>query len=290
MEEILISSESDTIGGIYVKKEIKFNNWIFNYNCENGIHHAIDSEGTNKLKRGEYSLDSGRGKGIYSEKNIQIGLENGETNDIYIKISTSNEGIEALGITIFSGETIINSHGDGINAVSSGNECDEECNGNCACYININEGLLKIISEENGLDSKGDIKIIGGKIIIFAADQGAYQPIYQDGLLSIKGGALIAAGSNSMSVKAETTQVEKKNKGTINEGDYLAIYQNEIEIYNFQAPKKANYIYFNHESSFTVEVNNVQIKLLNPNDVNSDFGSYLYISNFVILFGIILLN
>ena len=288
--DIMISSESNTVGGIYLKKEINFNNANFYYNCENGIHHAIDSEGNIKLLKGEYSIDSGRGKGIHSEKYIQIGIENGETSDIYLKISTSDEGIEAMGITIFSGETIINSHEDGINADSSGNECDEECNGNCACFININDGLLNIISEEDGLDSNGDITISGGHTIIFAASQGEGRPIDQEGLFSVNGGSIIAAGSNSMSgLKAETTQVEKIYRGTINEEDYVAISENDVEIYNFKAPKKANYIYFNFESSFTVEVNNAQIKLLNPNEVSSDFGSYLFVSYLMVLFGIILL-
>ena len=90
-------------------------------------------------------------------------------------------------------------------------------------------------------------------------------------------------------LKAETTQVEKIYRGTINEEDYVAISENDVEIYNFKAPKKANYIYFNFESSFTVEVNNAQIKLLNPNEVSSDFGSYLFVSYLMVLFGIILL-
>ena len=117
-----------------------------------------------------------------------------------------------MGIIMHSGSVEINSGGDSINAASSGNECDESvrCSGNCACYININEGLLKIISEEDGLDSNGDITITGGKIIIFASSEGADQPIDQDGLLSITGDAIIVAGSNSMSgVKAQTNQIEK---------------------------------------------------------------------------------
>ena len=60
--EIQITSEANTVGGIYLKKEINFNDANFFYNCENGAHHAIDSEGPINLLKGEYSIYSGNGK------------------------------------------------------------------------------------------------------------------------------------------------------------------------------------------------------------------------------------
>ena len=293
--EIQISSEANTVGGIYLKKEINFNEATFFYSCENGAHHAIDSEGPIKLLKGEYSIYSGNGKGIQSEKNLQIGLENGEINDISLKIITSNEGIEAMGITINSGSVEINSGGDGINAASSGNECDEsiQCSGDCVCYININEGLLNIISGKDGLDSNGDITIKGGKIIIFAASKGEDQPIDQDGLLSIEGGAIIAAGSSSISgVKAQTTQIEKKYTGKINKEIHLVVKENDVEIFDEITPKEANYIYFNFESAFTAELGGNKIKLLNLDEEdgnNNNFGNFLFLSNLIVLFCLMLI-
>ena len=270
---ITIYSESATIGGIYLKKEIIFNNAQYTYNCENGAHHAIDSEGPIKLIKGQFIIKSGNGKGIQSEKYLQIGEEGGDNEDLILSITSNNEGIEAMGIIIYSGIIEITSGQDGINAASSGNECDEsiQCSGNCECFIKIYDGLLQIQSEEDGLDSNGDITITGGQIIIFAASQGANQPIDQDGLLSITGGVIIAAGSNSMGVKAETTQVQKTYKGTISEGTQLKILDEYgSEIFEDKTPKEANYIYFNYKSSFTVELNNAEITLTDQENNNPD--------------------
>ena len=295
---ITIYSESATIGGIYLKKEIIFNNAQYTYSCENGAHHAIDSEGPIKLIKGLFIIKSGNGKGIQSEKYLQIGEEDNE--DLTLSITSNNEGIEAMGITIYSGIIEITSGQDGINAASSGNECDEsiQCSGNCECYIKIYDGLLQIQSEEDGLDSNGDITITGGQIIIFAASQGADQ----DGLLSITGGTIIAAGSNSMGVKAETTQVQKIYKGTISEGTQLKILDEYgSEIFEDKTPKEANYIYFNYKSSFTVELNNAEITLTDhrpgdmggkrpgeKNEENYSSRYFLRVFNIMLIIGIIL--
>ena len=102
--------------------------------------------------------------------------------------------------------------------------------------------------------------------MIFAASEGEDQPIDQDGLLSITGGAIIAAGSNSMSgVKAETTQIEKIYTGNINSGTQLEVIDsNGVKIIDETTPKSANYIYFNYKSTFTVELNDNEITLSEP--------------------------
>ena len=80
---INVESTSSTIGGIYLRKEINFNNAMYIYNCPNGKNHAIDTEGTIKLVKGKYSLTSGNGKGIQAEKYLIIGEENLK-EEIYI--------------------------------------------------------------------------------------------------------------------------------------------------------------------------------------------------------------
>ena len=275
---ITITSTSTNVGGIYLRKAITFNYAKLTYYIENGAHHAIDSEGNIKIVKGEYYLTSGYGKGIQSEKNLYIGEENGDDSDLALYINTLNEGIEAMKIEIYSGSIQIISGEDGINSASSGTECDSDtvrCSGNCACYITFKGGLMEIQSGEDGLDSNGDITITGGKIMIFAASEGADQPIDQDGLLSITGGAVIATGSSQMEggVNANTNQTAKVYKGTINQNSHLVITDsNGIEIIDTLIPKAANYIYFNYESSFTVKLNNVEINLSDPTQNNTPGG------------------
>ena len=325
---IMIQTDSTNAGGIYLRKSIICNNASIAYYGENGAHHAIDSEGDIKLIKGNYYLKSGNGKGIQSENNLYIGEENGDDDlTLTLYIETSNEGIEAKGINIYSGSIEIKAGEDAINAASPGNDCDEtvQCSGNCACYINIKGGMLQSTSGEDGLDANGDIFISGGMIKIFAASTGADQPIDQDGLLQITGGMVIAAGSSEMQggVNAQTNQTAKIYRGTINSGANIEINNDlGIEIYSFETPKEANYIYFNYESSFSVEIDGTQISLSEPsqnqqqggpddqggpdnqggpgnqdgpdrnsqgNQTSGNLGNFLRLSNILFLFGIYIL-
>ena len=262
---IKISSSSTNAGGIYLRSAITFNNAIFTYSCSNGENHAIDSEGTIKIIKGIYTINSGEGKGIQSENYLYIGEENGSDSDLTLTINTNDEGIEAKKIEIYSGNINIEADGDGINAASSGTDCDEtvQCSGNCACYIIYKGGNLNLQSGEDGIDANGDITISGGQIIVFASEDGANQPIDQDGLLSITGGTVLAAGSTQMGgVSAQTTQTAKTYTGTIKSGAKLvASDSSNNEIINLTTPKDANYLYFNYKSSFTITVDGTAITL-----------------------------
>ena len=266
---INIQSSSGNVGGIYLRSSIIFNNAIFTYSCENGQNHALDSEGTIKIIKGTFNINSGDGKGIQSENYLYIGEENGQNSDLTLNINTKNEGIEAKKIEIYSGNINIVAGEDGINAASSGTDCDEEtvkCSGNCACYIIYKGGKMTLTSGEDGLDSNGDITISGGEIIIFASSDGADQPIDQDGLLQITGGTVLAAWSTQMGgVSGQTTQTAKIYVGTINKGIRLIAKDNSNnEIISINTPKAANYLYFNYQSSFTITLDGVEVTLSDP--------------------------
>jgi len=266
---IKITSTSTNAGGVYLRTSITFNNAIFTYSCTNGKNHAIDSEGTIKIVKGTYTINSGAGKGIQSEGYLYIGEENGNDSDLTLNINTNDEGIEAKKIEIDSGNINIVASEDGINAASSGSDCDEEtvkCSGNCACYIHYNGGNLNLNSGADGIDANGDILISGGQIIVFAPPDGDNQPIDQDGLLSITGGTILATGSSQMGgVSAQTTQTAKTYSGTIKSGAKLvASDSSNNEIISVTTPKAANYLYFNHKSSFTITVDGTSITLSDP--------------------------
>lgn len=187
---------------MYLRKAITFNDVILKCSAT-GDKYAIDSEGT-------YTIGSSGSKGIHSENYIYIGEENGEISDVALYLIADKEGIEAKKIEIYLGTMQIISGKGGISAASSETNCDIEttkCRGNCACYIHYNGGKLAVVSGEDGIDSKGDIIIKGGNINILASNDVDYQPISQDGLLSITGGTVFAAGSAHGVSCAETTQI-----------------------------------------------------------------------------------
>ena len=263
---INIQSTSTSAGGVYLRSEINFNNAIFTYSCSSGENHAIDTEGTVKIIKGTYTLTSGEGKGIQSETYLYIGEDGGSDSDLTLTITTNNEGIEAKKIYIYSGTIKIDAEEDGINAASSGTDCDEEtvqCSGNCECFIVYKGGSLTLTSGEDGIDSNGDITISGGQIVVFAATNTENQPVDQDGLLSISGGTVLAAGSSSMGgVSATTTQTAKTYTGTINSGAKLvATETGGNEILSLTTPKAANYLYFNHDTSFAITLDGTAITL-----------------------------
>ena len=249
---IQVTSSSSGVGGIYLRKEITFNDCTYSYSATSGSNHAIDSEGNINIVKGTYTLNSGSGKGIQTEKYLYLGKTGSDNSDLSININCSNEGIEAERIIIYSGKLTIDASEDGINA--AGDDCEDEgqCRGNCNCYITISGGKIEINSGEDGLDSNGDITISGGKTIVYGASTGADQPIDQDGTFSITGGSVFAAGSNEMGggVQASTSLNTVTYTNTIASGKQITITDSSNnEVFSITNKKEVKYLYFASSST-----------------------------------------
>ena len=255
---IAISSSSSDVGGIYLRKEIIFNDGTYTYNAASGTKHAIDSEGNITIKKGTLTLNSGNGKGIQSEKYLYLGQASSDNSDLTINIDTQNEGIEAERITLYSGKITINANEDGINA--AGGDCEDEgtCKGNCNCYISISGGELEINAGEDGFDSNGDITISGGKVIVYGASTGADQPIDQDGQFKITGGTFFAAGSNEMGggISVTNSQQYVTYSNTIASGKIITITDSSNnEVFSIENKKEVKYMYFTSSGSgFSINI------------------------------------
>ena len=266
------------VGGIYLRKEIIFNDGIFNFNIpitvsEGKPPHAIDTEGSITIKKGTYNIISKEGKALQAEGNLYIGDKNTNDNNLLnINIySSDNEGIEAKGIEVYSGTISIKAGGDGINAANDA--CNSNCRGNCDCYIKFEGGEININSEEDGIDSNGDITITGGQIVVLGASSSEDQPIDQDGLLTISDATVLAGGSYSMGgVKATTSQTSGVYIERVPSGSNLKIYDEyNNEIMNLIAPKEVNYIYFTYPgNSFSMKLNDVEIQTIDPSSLQLD--------------------
>lgn len=270
---IQITSSSSVVGGIYLRKGITINGGTFSYNVGSGIHHAIDTEGSITITKGNFNIISGNGKGLQAENNLFIGEEGNSDSDLTIIIKTSDEGIEAKGIEIYSGTIIIEAGGDGINAAND-DVCNEQrCSGNCKCYIKFAGGNININSDEDGIDSNGDITITGGVIVVLGASNGDDQPIDQDGLLTISGATVLAAGTSSMGgVEATTSQVAAIYTEKVSEGSILTIFDNNEQIIMTKTtPKDVEYLYFTYPgSSFTMKLNGNQIETSDPSTIQQN--------------------
>ena len=266
-------TSSSKVGGIYLRKGITFNGGTFSYIVESGIHHAIDTEGTITITKGAFNILSGNGKGLQAENNLFIGKEGNSDSDLIINIKTSDEGIEAKGIEIYSGTIMIEAGGDGINAANDDVCNEQKCSGNCKCYIKFAGGNININSDEDGIDSNGDITITGGVIVVLGASTGDGQPIDQDGLLTISGATVLAVGTSSMGgVDATTSQVAAIYTEKVSKGSILTIFDNNEQIIMTQtAPKDVEYLYFTYPgSSFTMKLNENQIETSDPSTVRQN--------------------
>lgn len=267
-----ITSESPSSGGIYVRKGIKFNGGNFIYDSQSGMHHAFYSEGSIIIKKGYLNIRSG-GKSILARENLYIGQKNVDDSLLSIKIETTNKGIQAKSIEIYSG--IIK-----VDAIKYGIACDNgifytHCGGKCDSFIKIDGGDLFVNSEEDGIISNGDIFINGGKILIFGASSGCSQPIDQNGDLLISNSTVFAGGSYGIrGIKAQTTQNFKIYNKTLEEGINLHVYDddNNDELWNLTLPKEISYIYFTTTSKeFSVFNNDTDIE--EPDTVENDTES-----------------
>ena len=265
---INIKSNANDVGGIYLSKEIIFNDGNYTFNIDikalNNINppNAIDSKGFITIKKGKYNIISGEGKGIKTESYLYIGNIGDNDEDLELKIETRNKGIEAKGIEILSGNINITSYGDGINAIND--QCNIDCKGNCDCYMKIEGGNININSGEDGIDSKGDIFINNGKLIVFGASSGDNQPIDKVGLLNISRGIVLAGGSPALGgVQANTTQTEGVYVKHIDVGAKIDIYEENTNkiIINVKAPKAVEYLYFSFpEKNFYMQLNGAKVK------------------------------
>ena len=163
---------------------------------------------------------------------------------------------------IYSGNINIESKGDGIK-ISNDIYKEERCSGECTCYMKIYGGDIYINSEENGIDSNGDIFIAGGKLILFGASNGQFQPITECGLLKITNGIILAGGANgNWGVIANTTQFSSIYYKNIEKDSLLQIYNNNNNslIINMTIPKYIEYLYFNYPYNFTIKINGIEIE------------------------------
>ena len=120
---------------------------------------------------------------------MNVGAENADGPTI--KVSESEEGLEAATVNIYSGNITIYSSDDCINAANK--ELSDY-----SFAINISGGKIWAYSSGgDGFDSNGTIDISGGSVTVWTANTADDQPLDADGKITISGGTVLAAGGSS---------------------------------------------------------------------------------------------
>ena len=155
----------------------------------NSANDSIHSGNVVTINGGTLSLASGD-DGIHADYALYI-------EDGNIEISTSYEGLEALIITLDGGYTSVVASDDGLNAANI-NSSGESMQADNACKLIMNDGVLIVNADGDGVDSNGAIEINGGVMLVSGPTNSANAAVDYGGSLTINGGYLFAAGSSGM--------------------------------------------------------------------------------------------
>ncbi|MBQ8136909.1 MAG: carbohydrate-binding domain-containing protein [Clostridia bacterium] len=118
---------------------------------------------------------------LHADRVLTLGSEseNGPTVTVY----SSTEGLEGTVVNIHSGNITVNSSDDAVNAANT----DAAYEGELTYAINVTGGALKVTSGADGLDSNGDINLVGGSVSIRSASFGGEAGMDYDGSLYVSG-------------------------------------------------------------------------------------------------------
>ena len=166
------------------------------------IDDAINSKTSVSISGGEISLTSGD-DAIHADGKITI-------SDGTVIIPKSNEGMEAGEIYISGGNIDISSEDDGINIA------------NTDSILEISGGYTHIAANGDGIDSNGQISILGGVTLISGPEKPGNGSFDYATRATVSGGVLIALGSGGM----DQNFTESQNQGAI--------------LYSFKQAKKAS--------------------------------------------------
>ncbi|SMP48196.1 carbohydrate-binding domain-containing protein [Anoxynatronum buryatiense] len=145
---------------------------------------AVHSDGHLSINDGTLLIETGD-DAIHSDDTLVI-------NGGEITITNAYEGIESASITINGGSIYINADDDGINVNESG-----------GIFI-LNGGDIHVIGRGDGIDSNGDIRMLGGSLRVDGLSMGMEGAIDYDGVFEIGGGDLVALGSATLSRLSES--------------------------------------------------------------------------------------
>lgn len=167
-------------------------------NVSSTVNDAINAEQELNVLSGNITV-SAADKGLHCDYIMNVGAEN--TDGPTIKVSESEEGLEAATVNIYSGNITIYSSDDCINAANK--ELSDY-----SFAINISGGKIWAYSSGgDGFDSNGTIDISGGSVTVWTANTADDQPLDADGKITISGGTVLAAGGSSgMGMNLSSTQ------------------------------------------------------------------------------------
>lgn len=179
--------------GFTANTELTINGGSFIIDCADDAFH---SDLNLTVNGGEFEIRTGD-DAFHAEESLII-------NGGSINITESYEGLEAMTLSIFGGDIVINADDDGINAAGgteagfNGGMPGRGMNLNAEGSILIAGGNLNITAYGDGLDSNGSVEIIGGNTVVCGPSYGDTAILDYYTTATISGGSFIGSGSTMM--------------------------------------------------------------------------------------------
>ena len=124
-------------------------------------------------------------------------LEGSETS---LTVTNSYEAVEAAHLYFNNGTAILSASDDGVNAASDYDTDDYD-----DIKLVVNDGLLSVNANGDGLDSNGAIYFVGGTTLVLGPESGSNQAIDADNKVYFNGGSVFAVGTSGMATTSNYT-------------------------------------------------------------------------------------
>jgi len=193
-----LTSENNGIEG---ELGVIINGGTFEFNAGQD---ALHSNGSIRISDGSIEIIAGD-DGIHADNGVEIVGGNIDIMECY-------EGLEGSDVAISGGNINIIARDDGINAAGGS---DDENNGGPGDQFNdsgnyfilVSGGDVYVNAGGDGVDSNGDISVIGGTLMVDGPESGGNAAMDMErGSFIVNGGTLIAAGYTGMWVQPTSAQ------------------------------------------------------------------------------------
>ena len=140
----------------------------------NAVNDGINSNYDVTLLGGSITITAGD-DAVHADRILTVGSRSGEGP--ILTITACKEGLEGTVVNMFGGSVAIQAADDAINAANSDGAYANEL----AYSFNMTGGNVKISSQTDGIDSNGNVNLIGGSAAIQSASFGGEAGIDYDG-------------------------------------------------------------------------------------------------------------
>ena len=124
---------------------------------------------------------------LHADRILTVGTEDGSTSPT-INVNASTEGLEGTIVNIHSGSVTVNAADDAINAANSDGTYENEL----TYAINVTGGTVVTNSRADGLDSNGNVNLVGGTVTIqSSARNGGDAGVDYDGQMYVSADATL---------------------------------------------------------------------------------------------------